>query len=139
MFKHKQKKKLILLSYFVRKQKFIWCLSQKNLYTISYAKPLHMQAIHTNIEKNIFKNATQLMQEDECIHTHHSLIMQGIFFSLWKSHNKMASVMDAIRHVLVLDVGNGGYSEMVPVLDADRQDGPRYGWDRSDESWGSII
>lgn len=28
--------------------------------------------------------------------------------------------MDAIRYLLVLDVGNGEFSEMVPVLEVDR-------------------
>lgn len=102
-----------------------------------------MQAIHTNIEKKIFKNATQLMQEDECILTHHSLNMQGKFFIMKKpqkdgaSHGLLSSSHGC--YLLILDVGNGGFSEMFPVLAVDRKDGPGYGWDRSDESWGSII
>lgn len=92
-----------------------------------------MQAIHTNIEKKkkIFKNATQLMQEDECILTHHSLNMQGKFFILKKpqkngaSHGLLSSSHGC--YLLILDVGNGGFSEMFPVLEVDRKDGPGYG------------
>lgn len=97
-----------------------------------------MQAIHTNIEKKIFKNATQLMQEDECILTHHSLNMQGKFFIMKKprkdgaSHGLVSSSHGLLSsshgcYLLVLDVGNGRFSEIFPVLEIDRKDGPGYG------------
>lgn len=100
MFKHKQKKKLILLSYFVRKQIHLMFIAKKPVHNKQRQTTTHASYSHKYWKKKKYSK----MQHNSCkkmnayLQTTASTCKAN--FLSWKSHKKMVPVMDCYHPVM---------------------------------------